>query len=122
MGYYRSAEGAALAYARSIGADASKIKAAKVKAQPRAQSQACQLLAELGNIGPEQAVRLAEAEGLTLVRSARSKSGFKHARAWGSTPRPPATAAAAACGGAAAALPLGHCRRALELRSRRWQR
>ena len=57
MGYYRSAEGAALAYARSIGIEASASKAAKVKAQPRAQAQASSLLAELGNVGAEEAVR-----------------------------------------------------------------
>ena len=78
MGYYRSAEGAALAYARHIGAEAAAAKAAKVKSQPRAQAMASSLLAELGNLSTEDALRLAQAEGLTLVRSARSKSGYKH--------------------------------------------
>ena len=53
MGYYRSAEGAALAYARHIGPEASAIKAKKVQAQPRAQSRASQLLNELGNMSTE---------------------------------------------------------------------
>ena len=78
MGYYRSAEGAALAYARSIGIEQSQLKAAKVKAQPRAQSQVSSLLAELGNVSTEDALRMAVTENLTLVQSARSKSGYKH--------------------------------------------
>ena len=88
MGYYRSAEGAALAYARSIGADAARQKAAKVKAQPRSQSGASSLLAALGNVGDEEALIMAEAEGLTLVRSVRSKSGYKHVATMKLTSRP----------------------------------
>ena len=78
MGYYRSAEGAALAYARSLGPEEARKKAEKVRAQPRAQAKTSELLAELSGLTDEDAFRIAAAEKLTLVRSARSNSGYKH--------------------------------------------
>lgn len=76
LGYYRSAEGAALAYARLIGVEASAAKAKAVSA--RAALPQSSILTELCNVGAEAALRMAEEEGLTLVRSTRGRAGFKH--------------------------------------------
>jgi hypothetical protein len=80
MGYYRSAEGAALAYARLIGKEASAAKAKAVSA--KASLPQSSILAELCDVSAEDALRMAEAEGLTLVKSTRGRAGYKHVAAF----------------------------------------
>jgi hypothetical protein len=79
LGYFRTAEGAALAYARVLGVEASReAAAAAAKAMAAKASKEALAIDELESASAEAALSLAAAEGLTLVRSARASSGFKH--------------------------------------------
>ena len=86
LGYFRTAEGAALAYARILGPEKSKEVADKVKNRHHATKYGGEarneLLAELRDLSAEDALKMASDEGLALVKSRRSKSGYKHVCAY----------------------------------------
>ena len=85
-GYFRSAEGAALAHARSLGVEGSREKASKRQNLERPLTHT--LLSELSNVTEEAAAAMAVEEGLTLVTSNSSKSGFKHVHIMNTHARP----------------------------------
>ena len=74
-GYFKTAEAAALQYARILGIEGSRL-AAEAAAAKLTRGHAA--YSELENATAEEALAIAEAEGMTLVRSARTASGFKH--------------------------------------------
>ena len=79
MGYYRSAEGAALAYVRARSGRRRREKRRRRCAHSRGRRRRRRtLLAALSGLTDEDAFRIAAAEKPTLVRSARSNSGYKH--------------------------------------------
>tara|TARA_B110001452_G_scaffold30500_1_gene23916 strand:+ start:256 stop:1530 length:1275 start_codon:yes stop_codon:yes gene_type:complete len=74
LGYFATAEEAALAYARTPEAQAAVAAAAAPSAPPP--------------MTAEEALRQAEAEGLTLLRSESSKTGYKGVRFTGGMTKP----------------------------------
>ena len=86
LGYFRTAEGAALAYSRILGPEKSKEVAEKVRARHTGNKYGGPvreaLLNELKDVTAEEALKMAADEGLALVRSRRSKSGYKHVCAY----------------------------------------
>lgn len=80
VGYFRSAEAAALTYARTLGIEGSKAKAEKAAQRMASFASFSEIIRQLEYVGAQDALAIAEAEGMTLVRSARATSGFKHVR------------------------------------------
>ena len=74
LGYFATAEEAALAYARHIGAESSAKAAARVAPRPV--------------MTGEEAAQAAEAEGLTLAKAEGTKTGFKGVNTLPDRPNP----------------------------------